>query len=413
MYKNSKIIKMILIILSILIFTSSCTNRNENSAPKNVIGTVTGTASSDSPDISAKHCIVIENDSERVLYEKSAYNTAAMASTTKIMTALVVIEQCELSETVTVSSYAASIGGSTIDLKTGEELSVEDLLYGLMLESGNDAATALAEHTADSVDEFCKLMNSRAKELGAMNTNFTSPHGLDNENHYTTAYDLAIITKEALKNDTFCEIVNTKTISTANRFFANTNPLLGVVDGIDGVKTGFTNNAGKCIVLTAERGGMRIITVILGCPDSKNRIIDGKKITEYIFSKYKIYNLTPEHFLMGTAYIKKSKTAPSEAELASQINFPLTEDEYKNLSFRVFVAGKEYKFNNGYDFNVELKNNTYAGDAIGTFSVYSGNTLITEVPIILKSDVIKKDFYDFLKDVTDSWIWLLSSKTKS
>ena len=208
-------------------------------------------ASSDTkPTINSRRYAIYDRLSGRCLYGKDENKQTAMASTTKIMTSIIVVENCKLTDVVTVTAKAAGIGGSRLGLEKDDKVTVNDLLYGLMLRSGNDAAVALAIHTAESVEEFAKLMNKKAKLLGLKNTNFVTPHGLDNENHYTTAYELAKLTDYALKNETIAKIVKTRsstiTINNSPKQINNTNELLGNVDGVYGVKTGFTNNAGRC-----------------------------------------------------------------------------------------------------------------------------------------------------------------------
>ncbi|MBQ8164615.1 MAG: D-alanyl-D-alanine carboxypeptidase [Clostridia bacterium] len=413
--KNILIITLIIIGL-ITAAVLLCTNTTKQIKNENYEESFTGvnyeSELENLPELSAKHCIVTEYESNRILYEKNAFNKSAMASTTKIMTALIVIEECNMTDIVTVSKTASAIGGSEINLKTGEEISVENLLYGLLLESGNDAAIALAEHTADSIEEFCILMNKKAKNLGAQNTNFTSPHGLDNENHFTTAYDLSIITKEALKNEIFRKIISTKTYTAGNRHFVNTNALLGTVDGVDGVKTGFTNNAGRCIVLTAERSGMRIIVVLFGCPDSLNRTIDGKRIIECIFENYKIYDVLPQSIKLGSLDTKKSKTEPSELVTNESVRLPLTENEYKNLSYSAEIFNNVYSvdINNAQNNNIEIfiNKNSYKNSVCGYLFVKSGNKTIYKTAIAQSSDVIKKTYKDYLMNVLNEFAYFLS-----
>lgn len=194
---------------------------------------VSSTSTSE-PITHSKNIIAIDRKTLSVLYEKNAYQKVAMASTTKIMTCILILENCSLNETVTVSKRAASVSGSTLGLITDMNISVQDLLYGLMLRSGNDCAIALAEHLSGNVENFSILMNKKAKELGLSNTNFVTPHGLDDPNHYTTAYELAILTDYALKNEQFKSIVSTKSCTISfngfSRTISNTNELLGNLD---------------------------------------------------------------------------------------------------------------------------------------------------------------------------------------
>lgn len=222
---------------------------------------------SDVSDINARSCIVLDRISKKILYGKNEFNKVKMASTTKIMTATVIIENCDLSQTVTVSKKAASTGGSRLGLKTNDKITIKDLLYGLLLCSGNDAAVALAETAGGDISGFSEMMNNKAKKLGLKNTNFESPHGLDSDGHYTTAYELAILSDYALKNKTFSQIVGTKnytvTINGYPKALSNTNELLGSLNGVYGIKTGFTNGANRCLVTSCKRNDMDIICVVL------------------------------------------------------------------------------------------------------------------------------------------------------
>ena len=213
-----------------------------------------------------------------------------MASTTKIMTATIIIENCNLEETVEVSKEAANTGGYRHGLKTGDKISIKDLLYGLMLRSGNDAAVALAEVCAGSIVDFSNLMNKKANELGLVNTHFESPHGLDSDGHYTTAYELALLSDYALKNKTFLQIVGTYnytiSINGYPKSLTNTNELLGNLNGVYGIKTGFTNGANRCLVTACKRNDMDIICVVLGCDTKKFRTSDSIKLIEYTFSNF-------------------------------------------------------------------------------------------------------------------------------
>ena len=223
--------------------------------------------------ISAKSAILIDADSGRVLYEHNSYEKLPMASTTKIMTGLLSCESGKLNDSVKVSAFASGTEGSSLWLKLGEKQTLENLTYGLMLKSGNDAAVAIAEYLGGSIDAFALLMNKKAREIGAVNTNFENPHGLDSDGHYTTAYDLALITREAMKNKNFSEIVSTKTYSIPmqgekwDRALKNHNKLLWNYDGCNGVKTGFTKKCGRCLVSSAKRNGRELICVTLNAPD--------------------------------------------------------------------------------------------------------------------------------------------------
>ncbi len=250
----------------------------------------------DIPSINARHAIVYDRASGRCLFGKNENETCKMASTTKIMTFLVVIENVkDLNETVTISKKAAGIGGSRLGLSTNDEITVENLLYGLMMRSGNDAAIALAEYVGGNVEKFANLMNEKAYSLGLKSTHFVTPHGLDNDDHYTTAYELAKLTDYALSNKTFAKIVNTKSqtiyINNRAKALSNTNELLGNLNGVYGVKTGFTNGANRCLVTSCKRGDLDIICVVLGCDTKKFRTQDSIKLINYTFDNFTVVNV--------------------------------------------------------------------------------------------------------------------------
>ena len=219
------------------------------------------------PEIYSRRALVFERNSKTVLFEKNSKEQCKMASTTKIMTSILILENCNLSDMVTVSSKAGGTTGSRLGIHADDSISVNDLLYGLMLCSGNDTAVALAEYCSGSVEEFANLMNHKAQELQLSSTHFVTPHGLDNDEHYTTAYELAILSDYALKNKTFSQIVGTKnytvTINGYPKTLSNTNELLGNLNGVYGIKTGFTNGANRCLVTSCKRNEMDIICVVL------------------------------------------------------------------------------------------------------------------------------------------------------
>lgn len=256
---------------------------------------IQSTTSNEISDINSRSCIVLDRNSSTILYGKNEKNKVKMASTTKIMTAIVVLENSSLDTTVEVSKKSAGTGGSRLGLKTGDKITIRDLLYGLMLCSGNDAAVCLAESIAGSVPEFSNLMNAKAQELGLTNSHFESPHGLDSDGHYTTAYELALLSNYALKNPTFLTIVGTKnytvTINGYPKTLSNTNELLGNLNGIYGIKTGFTNGANRCLVTACKRGNMDIICVVLGADTKNFRTKDSIKLIEYTFKTYEYFNL--------------------------------------------------------------------------------------------------------------------------
>ncbi|MBE7043471.1 MAG: D-alanyl-D-alanine carboxypeptidase [Ruminococcaceae bacterium] len=240
----------------------------------------------------------MEQGTREILYEANAYEQLGMASTTKIMTAVVALEHANLSDVVTVGNNAAGVEGSSMWLEAGETITVENLLYGLMLNSGNDAAVALAEHVGGTVEQFCAMMNQKAKEIGANQTHFVNPNGLAEKGHYTTAYDLGLITCYALENEQFCEIVKTweRTIPWPGRDYekrlVNHNKLLQLYEGCDGVKTGFTKSTGRALVSSATRDGMQVVAVTLNAPDDWN---DHQAMLSNAFESYQTIRVIPEN----------------------------------------------------------------------------------------------------------------------
>ena len=223
-------------------------------------------------DTSAQSAILIEADSGRVIYEKNSDSRMPMASTTKIMTALVALENADINEVVQIPPEAVGVEGSSVCLKAGESMTLEALLYAMLLESANDAAAAIAITVGGSIEDFAVMMNEKATQLGLVNTSFANPHGLDAENHYTTAHELALIAAHALENEEFARMVSTykhniPTQDGGYRYLMNHNKMLRFYSGAVGVKTGFTKKSGRCLVSAAERDGMKLVAVTLSAPD--------------------------------------------------------------------------------------------------------------------------------------------------
>lgn len=255
-----------------------------------IILTCPALAMSEAPADSADASIVIHADTGRVLCSKNADAGKLIASTTKIMTALVVINHCDPEEKVTITAENAAIEGSSTYLQPGEEYTVRDLLYAMMLASGNDVAAALACHCGGDIGGFAQMMNDTARELGLQNCSFENPHGLDGDSHYSSAYDLAMITREAMKNELFAQIVSTKTHTIGEQTFINHNKLLWNYEGCLGVKTGYTMAAGRTLVSCVERNGMRLICVTLSDRDDWN---DHMALYDWAFSGYEFRSLLP------------------------------------------------------------------------------------------------------------------------
>ncbi len=237
----------------------------------------------DAPSVSAASVILTDAESGRVLFEQNADEPRLIASTTKIMTAMIALEHCDLDQSVVIDPAWTGIEGSSMYLKPGQELTVRELLTGLMLASGNDAAVALACITAESVEAFAELMNQKAAELGCENTHFENPNGLDSESHYSCARDLAIITREALKNEEFCRITSMVSATIGGLTYTNHNRLLRECEGVFGVKTGYTTAAGRALVTCCERKGRTLICVTLSDPDDW---LDHASLYDWAYAEY-------------------------------------------------------------------------------------------------------------------------------
>lgn len=224
--------------------------------------------------VNARCAIALDKDTHEVLYEQNAYEIVPMASTTKILTSLIAIEQDDLNVPVKISKKAASIRGSKVGYKENEEITLKELIFGLMFKSGNDAAIAIAEHIGGSIEGFADIMNHYARSIGILDSHFESPHGLDSSEHYSSAYDLAILTCKGMDYDLFREVVGSKSISkdkyNFTRDYNNINKILWKIPGANGVKTGYTGQAGKCLVSSVNNNGKDIIIVVLNCPDRWN-----------------------------------------------------------------------------------------------------------------------------------------------
>lgn len=262
-------------------------------------------------EISAKSGVLLEAQSGEIVFGKNENTPLPMASTTKIMTAIVVIENENLSKTVKIQPQMTDIEGSSIYLHEGEELTVLELLYALLLESANDASVALAYTVCDSIEAFADLMNKKSLDIGLKNTHFTNPHGLDDENHFTTSYDLGILATYAMKNPTFAKIVSTHkmTIPLNNgegtRVLINHNRLLRSYNGAIGIKTGFTKKCGRCLVSCATRDGVTLVCVTLNAPNDWN---DHAKLLDYGFDQYESINLcSPERYVVKLSLINGKK----------------------------------------------------------------------------------------------------------
>ena len=352
------------------------------------------------PKINSRHAIVYDRKSGEILYGKKENERCKMASTTKIMTSLVVLENVSnLNEKVKISAKSAGTGGSRLGLHTNDEITVNNLLYGLLLCSGNDTAVALAEYVSGSIEEFAKLMNQKAEELKLENTHFVTPHGLDEEEHYTTAYELAKITDYALQNEKFQKIVKTSNytvkINGNAKSIQNTNELLGSLNGVYGVKTGFTNGANRCLVTAVKRDNMDIISVVLGADTKKDRTKDSIEIIEYAYAKYQMIDLEYmihdelENISQSTKFnVIKGKN--NEIKLGLEENeitlYPVKKEKIKDIKIEAKITDT-------------LNAPVYTGQNVGKMSVYIGEKLIYEIDICTKNAIQEKDIWDYWKQI--------------
>lgn len=263
-------------------------------------------------DVEAGAAVLMDSVTGKVLYEKNGYAQMGMASTTKIMTAILALENGNLSDIVTVSDNAAGLEGTSMYLTAGEKVTLENLVYGLMLPSGNDAAIAIAEHIAGSVDTFVERMNRKAEEIGAVQTHFANPHGLYDAAHYTTAYDLALISRYAMQNPTFAQVVSTSSRTVPweghaePKWLINANKLLKLYDGSDGIKPGYTPETGRTLVGSATRDGWRVITVTLNCGNDWE---EHKKMFDYAFRMFRLQRFAYDGMPMSTVRVKNGAVA--------------------------------------------------------------------------------------------------------
>lgn len=340
--------------------------------------------------------VTIEASTGRILYSQDEHKRLPMASTTKILTAIVAIENCDdLDKKYEISKSATGIEGSSIYLKAGEHLSVRELLYGLMLRSGNDSAVAIAEIISGSVEKFVLLMNEYCKKLNLKDTSIVTVNGLHNENHYSSAYDLAIISAYAMKNEIFAEIVKTKQKNIDNEFskfsdhirvLVNKNRFLDMVNGADGVKIGYTKKAGKCFVGSATRNGMQVIFV---CLNAKTMFDDACKYIEKAFKEYSLVKLLSVGELSKTP-IKNGKLEEVPVILKDDIWYPLTDAELQKIKGKLAI---------NENLSAPIKNNT----EIGTIELWLENNLIFSQKVYTIDVEKKEGISDFIKKIIKSY----------
>lgn len=405
---------VVIFIVNIIFFNTCCFADVENEDEINSLESIETNSNNtyQVPKILSKYAICIERTTGTILFENNAYEKTAMASTTKIMTSIIAIEKGNLNDTVTVSKKAAQINGSRLELKENMQISLKDLLYGLMLRSGNDAAIAIAEHISGSTENFAILMNEKAKSLGMNNSHFVTPNGLDDDQHYSTAYDMAVLTNYALNNKVFTEIVGTKDTSISwngnPREISNTNELLGNYNGVYGVKTGFTFGAGRCLISACKRDGLDVIVVVLGANTKKDRTNDSVKILNYVNNSYEMVDLSSiimNSFEKGRKYfeenVKYEKVAnEAEIELKSTENtiYPILKNKISQISLKSFSI-------------LKISNDMQKNTKIGIVQIYVDNRLLTGYDIILSNDITKKDAKYYIIDIFKNYCRYFCSKS--
>ena len=278
--------------------------------------------------LSAEKAILADAATGRILYEKNADSRSLIASTTKIMTALVVCEQCNVLDRMRIPKEAVGIEGSSMYLQEGEVLTIQELLYGLMLHSGNDAAVALAIYCGGTVEGFAEMMNDKARQIGLQNSHFENPNGLDAPGHYSTARDLAMLAAYAMQNPIFSKTVSTKNITIGQRYLHNHNKLLWQVEGADGVKTGYTRAAGRILVSSALRDGRRLVAVTINAPDDWH---DHAMLLEQGFSGFAHRNILQEGQIIGSLEIAGGDCGHVQLLAAEDFDYALAPDEKVSL----------------------------------------------------------------------------------
>ena len=348
---------------------------------------------------SGKSAILMESSTKTVLYEKNSHEKLAPASMTKIMTLLLTYEALEsgkisLEDDVLISKKASSMGGTQIFVEEGSSVKVNDLLKGIGIASANDAAVAIAEKIGGTVDNFVLMMNKKAKDLGAFDTNFKNSHGLDEEGHYSSAYDMALIASELInKHKSVLEITSTYEeyidVNGQNHWLVNTNKLVRFYKGMDGLKTGYTDMAKYCLTGTMEKNGMRLVSVVMGSDSKENRNEDTINMMEYGFSMYGVKNILKSNKPIGKIYVNNANPR--------KVNYYVSED----VNVLVNTDTKEIKYNIKKEFN-NINPPLKKGDVIGKLYLdYNNKTY--EYDLIIKEDLKKASFirmlYNNFKDI--------------
>ena len=343
---------------------------------------------------SARCMVVIESNSGRILYGKNFDEKVPMASTTKIVTALTVLNNYQnINKEVKIDDRAVGIPGTSIYLKKGESLTVKELLYGLMLPSGNDAATALAYVVGGDIPTFCKMMNETAELCGAKNSSFANPHGLDEEGHYTTALDLAKITAKALENEIFKEIVTAKNTRIKGssegtyRYLKNKNKLLNTLDGCIGVKTGYTSKAGRCLVSATERNNFKAVCVVLNCGPMFE---ESAELLNQVYLDYSNVEILPNYKIIRRVAVENGKVNNVKVFTKRGFTYPLTDEEAKLLQFK-------------YNIPNVLAAPVNKDEVVGELEIYLNNHLLFSEKIYTMDNIQKIGVWSSIQDIISNW----------
>ena len=334
----------------------------------------------------AKSAIMIEASTGEILFQKNKDEKLAPASMTKMMSMILIMEEIEngnlkWDEMITTSERASSMGGSQIFLKAGEKMSVEDLLKGVAIASGNDAVVALAERIAGSEEAFVKRMNARGKDLGLKNTNFVNATGLTADNHYSSAYDMSLIAKELVKHEKILEFTGTyedylRKDTKSPFWLVNTNRLVRFKEGVDGLKTGFTNEAGYCLTATMKKDGMRLITVVMKEETANKRSADTTKMLDYGFNVYMIQSILDEKTTIEKRKVELGKDLMIEIIPKENITIlNKKSDELKNITYKTNID--------------KIVAPVKKGDKVGTIDILEDNKVISTIDATVKNDIDK------------------------
>ena len=346
----------------------------------------------DTVEIFAGGVMLMDACTHKVLYAKNAHEKLPMASTTKIMTAILAIETGKLDALVTVPKEAYGVEGSSMYLRLGEKISLRDLVYGLMLVSGNDAAVAIAINVGGSIAGFAALMNEKAKELGAHNTHFVTPNGLHDAEHYTTAYDLALIASYAMQNETFREIVGTTYYRTVTgevtRTVKNKNKILWEYEGGNGVKTGYTMAAGKCLVFSAERNGVELVGVVLNCPDM---FPAAKRLLDYGFETYKPEKLVAAGDVIARIRINGGRKNALAVAVKQDIIILVKDGDSTTVRTVVKLPQQQVQ--------APVKK----GDSLGSLEIWEDGRILAETELVAAETIEPSAFTDYLERLFRRW----------